>query len=57
MTKAEQYRKRVAAITKGGKWRTIQSDRTSINKTVKALNDMANNEDWLDGKAKTKGKA
>jgi hypothetical protein len=52
MSKAEDYRKRGAAITRNGKWRTIQSDRTGLNKTVKALNDMADNEDWLAGQTK-----
>ena len=54
MSKADDYRKRGAAITKTGKWRKIQADRTGMKKTVKALNDMADNEDWLAGKTKPK---
>jgi hypothetical protein len=54
MAKAEDYRKRAATITKTGKWRTASADRTVIDKTVKALNSMADNEDWLAGKTKPK---
>jgi hypothetical protein len=54
MTKADDYRKRGTAITKAGKWRVHPSDRTGIEKTVKALNAMADNEDWLAGTLKPK---
>ena len=52
MTKADDYRKRGAAITKTGRWRKASGDRTGLEKTVKALNSMADNEDWLAGKIK-----
>ena len=50
MTKADDYRKREAAIITASKWRVHPSDRTGLEKTVKALNAMAENEDWLAGK-------
>jgi hypothetical protein len=53
MTKAESYRKRAKAI--GKRMNNRQSQRTTpIGRKQKALTDMADNEDWLDGKAKAK---
>jgi hypothetical protein len=53
MTKAESYRKRAKAI--GKRMTNRQSQRTTtIGRKQKALTDMADNEDWLDGKAKAK---
>lgn len=54
MTTADQYRKRGATITKSGKWRRIAADRIGLEKMVKALEDMADNEDWLKGKTELK---
>jgi hypothetical protein len=54
VTKADDYRKRAAKITKTGKWRTSSGDRVGMGKTIKALSDMADNEDWLAGKTKPK---
>ena len=52
MTKADDHRKRAAAVTKTAKGRKVSSDRTGLAKKVKALTDMADNEDWLAGKTK-----
>lgn len=54
MTKADDYRKRGAAIINASKWRVHPSDRRGVEKKVKALNAMAENEDWLAGKPKPK---
>ena len=54
MTKAEDYRKRAAAATKTSKGRKAIGDRKGLDKKAKALTDMAENEDWLDGKPKPK---
>ena len=54
MTKAESYRKRAKAL--GKRMRSRQTQRTTtIGRKQKALTDMADNEDWLDGKTKAKG--
>jgi hypothetical protein len=50
MTKADEYRKRAAALTKTAKWRKAKGDRVGVEKKAKALIDMADNEDWLTGK-------
>ena len=54
MTKADDYRKRAAAVTKTAKGRKVSSDRTGLAKKAKALTDMADNEDWLAGTTKPK---
>ena len=54
MTKADEYRKRAVAVTKTAKSRKRKGDRTAVEKKAKALNDMADNEDWLAGKTKSK---
>jgi hypothetical protein len=54
MTKADDYRKRAAAVTKTAKRRKAKGDRAGSEKKAKALNDMADNEDWLAGKTKPK---
>ena len=54
MTKAENYRKRAKAL--GKRMSSRQSQRTTpVGRKQKALTDMADNEDWLDGKTKAKG--
>ena len=54
MTKAESYRKRAKAL--GKRMSNRQAQRTTpIGRKQKALTDMADNEDWLDGKTKAKG--
>jgi hypothetical protein len=54
MTKAENYRKRAKAL--GKRMSNRQTQRTTpIGRKQKALTDMADNEDWLDGKTKAKG--
>ena len=51
MTKAESYRKRAKAL--GKRMSSRQTQRTTpIGRKQKALTDMADNEDWLDGKTK-----
>jgi len=53
MTKAENYRKRAKAL--GKRMSSRQTQRTTpIGRKQKALTDMADNEDWLDGKTKAK---
>jgi len=54
MTKADEYRTRAAAATKTAKGRKAKGDRAGVEKKAKALNDMADNEDWLAGKTKPK---
>jgi hypothetical protein len=54
MTKAENYRKRAKALGKRMSYRQAQRT-TPIGRKQKALTDMADNEDWLDGKTKAKG--
>ena len=48
-TTAAGFRKRADDIGKGLKFRTAK-DRAPLRRRQKALNDMADNEDWLDGK-------
>jgi hypothetical protein len=49
MSKADDYRKRAVAITTAAKKRTAL-ERLPLLKKQKALVEMADNEDWLDGK-------
>jgi hypothetical protein len=51
MTKAEKYRKRAKAL---GRHSRLTQRTTPIGRKQKALTDMADNEDWLDGKTKAK---
>jgi hypothetical protein len=53
MTKAESYRKRAKALNKRMSNRQTQHT-TPVGRKQKALADMADNEDWLDGKIKAK---
>jgi hypothetical protein len=53
MSKAENYRKRAKALGKRMKNRQTQHT-TPVGRKQKALTDMADNEDWLDGKTKAK---
>ena len=53
MTKAENYRKRAKALGKRMSSRQTQRT-TAVGRKQKALTDMADNEDWLDGKTKAK---
>ena len=55
MTKADDYRKRVDGLTEAVKKRN-KRDSAAIREKQKALSDMADNEDWLDGKPKKKEK-
>ena len=55
MTKADDYRKRAALTRKSVKKRgAVGSHRTGLENKAKALADMADNEDWLDGKSAPK---
>ena len=54
MTKAENFRKRAKALGKRMSNRQAQHT-TPVGRKQKALTDMADNEDWLDGKTKAKG--
>jgi hypothetical protein len=49
MTKAEGYRKRADAVGRGLQARN-RSERVPLLRKQKALSDLADNEDWLDGK-------
>jgi hypothetical protein len=53
MTKGEIYRKRAKALSKRLGNRQTQTT-TPVGRKQKALTDMADNEDWLDGKIKAK---
>ena len=53
MTKAEGYRKRAVAAGKTRRTRSGPAHLALLRKQ-KALNDMADNEDWLNGKIKPK---
>ena len=53
MTKAENYRRRAKALSKRMGNRQTQTT-TPVGRKQKALTDMADNEDWLDGKIKAK---
>ena len=50
-TKAEGYRKRAEAAGKSLRTRSGPAH-LALKRKKKALNDMADNEDWLDGKPK-----
>jgi hypothetical protein len=52
LTAGDQYRKRAGDIGKRLKSRTTK-EQAPMMKKKKALNDMADNEDWLDGKRKS----
>jgi hypothetical protein len=52
-SQADKYRQRSALLTKAEKSRTGAAKR-HLGKTIKALDDMADNEDWLDGKPGSK---
>ena len=54
--KAELYRKRAAALGKRMSYRQTQHT-TPLGRKQKALTDMADNEDWLDGKIEPKASA
>jgi hypothetical protein len=54
--KAELYRKRAAALSKRMSYRPSQHT-TPLGRKQKALTDMADNENWLDGKTETKASA
>ena len=54
MSKADDYRKRATAATKSARKRKAKGDRAGPEKRARALTDMADNEDWLDGKSKVK---
>ena len=49
-TKDENYRKRAAAVGKRLKQSLAPRDRAKLLKRQKALEDMADNKDWLAGK-------
>ena len=49
--RTESYRKRAKDINKRLKQRASTADRAKLTKKQKALNDMADNEDWLAGKS------
>jgi hypothetical protein len=51
----DRYRKRVADLTKRLKRKSMNAAaRAQLEKKRKALSDMADNEDWLEGKVKAK---
>jgi hypothetical protein len=54
MTTADEYRKRAATVTKAAKKRKAKGDRLPLEKKVRALSEMADNEDWLAGTIKPK---
>jgi hypothetical protein len=56
MTKAEACRKRAVVLGKRMRSKQVQST-TPLGRKQKALTDMADNEDWLDGKNKPKTSA
>jgi len=49
---AEQFRKRADAIGKRLKKTANKKEQEPLRKKQQALNDMADNEDWLTGKTK-----
>ena len=55
MAKAEDYRKRAAVL--GKRMRSGPLPKTPMGRKHKALTDMADNEDWLDGKTLLAAKA
>jgi hypothetical protein len=55
LSKGEYYRKRAAGAAKQSRKRGLgNSIRKTLNIKRKALSDMADNEDWLDGTIKPK---
>ena len=48
-SKADQYRKRAEAVGRNLKRRLAYADRAKQARKKQALEDMAANEDWLDG--------
>ena len=50
MSTGDDYRKRAKAVADAAKKRT-RRERLPLLKKQKALGDMADNEDWLEGKA------
>jgi len=54
MTKADDYRKRSAVLRKKTKKRQSAGERDRVVRKGKALDGMADNEDWLAGKTNTK---
>jgi hypothetical protein len=54
MIKADDYRKRSVVLRKRTKKRQSAAERGRVVRKVKALDDMADNEDWLAGKIKPK---
>ena len=55
-TRAESYRKRADAAGKGLRTRSGPAH-LALQRKQKALNEMANIEDWLDGKSKPSAKS
>jgi hypothetical protein len=55
MAKAKDYRKRAAVLGKRMRWGPWP--KTPMGRKHKALTDMADNEDWLDGKTLLAAKA
>jgi hypothetical protein len=53
VTTSDQYRKRAEKLGAGLQQRTA-AERVPVIKKQKALTDMADNEDWLNGKIKAK---
>ena len=51
-SRAEQFRKRADAIGKRLKKTANKKEQAPLRKKQRALNDMADNEDWLAGKTK-----
>jgi hypothetical protein len=54
VTKADDYRKRAETLRKRTQKRQSSVERDRLVRKSSALNDMANNEDWLDGKRASK---
>jgi hypothetical protein len=50
VSKSDDYRKRADDLEKSIKRRPSKKARVPLRKRQQALNDMADNEDWLDGK-------
>jgi hypothetical protein len=53
ITKGDVYRLRAKGVERRMK-KATKTDKAVMSKKKNALNDMANNEDWLDGKPKAK---
>jgi hypothetical protein len=54
MTKADEYRKRSGVLRNKTKKRQSAAERGRVVRKAKALDDMADNEDWLAGRTKPK---